>query len=527
MQQVKPLIAERYLIREKLGRGLIATSYLADDRLNNQRVVLKMLDAELFDDAVLWSKIRVQLQKIGRLRHPHILPILRGGQDNGVLYWTLPYMSGGSLADRLRGQSPLTADEIRKLLSPIAAALTYANTQGIAHTHLQPSNILFDAVGKVRIADFSLLPIADVVVESADAAQYVSPEQYIDQFLPIDQRADVYAVGGLLFRLVNGRAPYVGDSAESLAVQHLLTPLPQLHPTTLREKLQARRDRWQYRRQNRDLAPFADYLTQQAAIPNAVAWQPLFEKALAKQPQDRYPTIAELVADVPQPKSAHPSAKRRMAYSLFLLSFTLLLLASHNFHIAQLASPLRSILGVRAVTQLEEVYLTAQDQSQQAQLSLGLVEPSSPWEGETLIFPTPAPTPSDAESLVVREDAITEEIKQPTTVRNSAELADESAASLDNLTPFGTLAGEGEWEPYLYAGEQAVAWRTFLQPDEARAMTVAAVVALDLRELSLNYVWGRSEPVPPAGKVGNGVILGMDRSKVVATFNGECCKEKR
>jgi len=208
---------------------------------------------------------------------------------------------------------------------------------------------------------------------------------------------------------------------------------------------------------------------------------------------------------------------------------------------AQAAKPLRALLGVRLVAQMETAVFTLQDGVKQARYGLGLAQAEAPWEAvptraavAVLSTITPTAVPIVQDEGVRGEGMRGEETPSPAPPTPSPLHPPTPAPSptpeptpdqwmLPPIPPFGDLAGEGEWQPYLFdeAGN-VVALRTFLQPDGERPYAVVAIVAFDLAQTSLHYVLGYDEPALPDGPRGAGVIPAADRQpgRLLATFNG-------
>lgn len=201
---------------------------------------------------------------------------------------------------------------------------------------------------------------------------------------------------------------------------------------------------------------------------------------------------------------------------------------------AKVARPLRQVLGNRGVALLETALFEMQDGVQQARYGLGLQEAEAPWQAAALpdatavsSGPTPAATqlPPTATRPSLAKDATSLPTPRPTYTPKPSPTAVPTPIpwTLPPLTPFGSLAGEGEWQPYLHnAAGEVVGLRTFLQPDAERPYAIVAVVAFDLRRVDLHYVLGTQEPALPDGPRGSGLIptehLHADR--LLATFNG-------
>lgn len=196
------------------------------------------------------------------------------------------------------------------------------------------------------------------------------------------------------------------------------------------------------------------------------------------------------------------------------------------------ARPLRALIGVKAVAQLETAVFTIQDNVRQVRYEWGLAEAEAPWQvlptaAVAAALPTavPTPVPSFSEPTSVPDMPVVTTQPPPAKTATPVPTAVPTAVqwSLPPVTPFGLLSGEGEWQPYLYNSEgEVVGLRTFLQPDEERPYALVAVVAFDLTKTRLHYVLGYEEPALPGGPHGSGHIPGPDRQpgRLLATFNG-------
>jgi serine/threonine protein kinase len=207
----------RYEILSLIGRGGMAAVYRAGDPEGDQDVAIKLLAPEYFNDLGFRARFEREAQTIATLDHPAIVPLFEFGQHEGQLFIVMPYMPGGSLADRLvRG--PVTVQEAAAILARIGPALDYAHGQGLVHRDLKPSNILFDRQDDAFLADFGIALQAstgqDRLVPSGTPA-YMSPEQ-ARQDKEIDYRSDLYSLGVTLFETVTGSLPF--ESGDSLAL---------------------------------------------------------------------------------------------------------------------------------------------------------------------------------------------------------------------------------------------------------------------------------------------------------------------
>lgn len=207
----------RFEILSLIGRGGMAAVYRARDPEGNQDVAIKLLAPEYFNDLGFRARFEREAQTIAALDHPAIVPLSEFGQHEGQLFIVMPYLLGGSLADRLV-QGPVTIQEAAAILARIGPALDYAHSKGLIHRDLKPSNILFDRQDEAFLADFGIALQAstgqDRLVPSGTPA-YTSPEQARHD-KEIDYRSDLYSLGVTLFETVTGSLPFA--SADSLAL---------------------------------------------------------------------------------------------------------------------------------------------------------------------------------------------------------------------------------------------------------------------------------------------------------------------
>jgi serine/threonine-protein kinase len=241
-------VAGHYTIERELGRGGMATVYLAHDRRHDRQVALKVLRPEL-SMAIGADRFLAEIHTTARLQHPHILPLFdsgvaevesRGSSDEGLarsaqrsafLYYVMPYVEGETLKERLAREGPLAAAEVTRLVGEVGAALDYAHRHGIIHRDIKPANILMHE-GSALLADFGIARVAsspdgERLTEtglSIGTPQYMSPEQAAGE-REIGPASDQYSLAVVAYEALAGRLPFDGSSFAALLVQ-LLTASP-------------------------------------------------------------------------------------------------------------------------------------------------------------------------------------------------------------------------------------------------------------------------------------------------------------
>ncbi len=226
-------LGDRYRVERELGRGGMAAVYLARDLKHERDVALKVLDHELGEDGS--ARFLQEVRIVARLNHPHILPLHDSGLADGIPFFVMPFMRGETLRQVLERRGRLPADEAVELIRPIAYALAYAHAQGVIHRDLKPENILMHE-GEPVLADFGVAIGAGGPGDRSSARQtaagiavgtplYMSPEQALGQ-ADLDARTDVYALGCVLYELLTGEPPLVGDSLAAMLAARLSGSLP-------------------------------------------------------------------------------------------------------------------------------------------------------------------------------------------------------------------------------------------------------------------------------------------------------------
>jgi serine/threonine-protein kinase len=297
MERLKAALADRYTLEKELGRGGMATVYLARDLKHERPVALKVLRPEL--GAVLGAdRFLREIRLTATLQHPHILPLLDSGEAAGQFYYVMPYVEGESLRQRLEREGQLPLDEAFRLTREVAEALDYAHDKGIIHRDIKPENLLLSR-GHALVADFG---IALAVTQagggrltetglSLGTPAYMSPEQAMAQ-PRLDGRTDQYSLASVLYEMLAGEPPYTGSTAQAIIAKRLSEPVPRLG--TLRQ------------------VP--------AGLEAAVT------RALAKSPADRFPSTGEFTSALERPAGPRGrETKRRVGLPLGAVVMLLLL----------------------------------------------------------------------------------------------------------------------------------------------------------------------------------------------------------
>ncbi|MBE9479421.1 MAG: serine/threonine protein kinase [Chloroflexi bacterium] len=217
-----------YRILEVVGQGGMATVYRAEDLRDEKIAAVKVMLPYLSRDEGLKKRFRQEAKMLSRLKHPNIVPILDYGEENGHLYYVLPYMPLGSLSDRLTN-GPISIEETAEIISQSAAALQHAHDKSVVHRDVKPSNILLDEQGKAQLSDFGFAYWSEATLDLTGSGLvgtpgYMSPEQCLGE--GITELSDQYSLGVVLYRLVVGRIPFEGETPLAIALKHINEPLP-------------------------------------------------------------------------------------------------------------------------------------------------------------------------------------------------------------------------------------------------------------------------------------------------------------
>ncbi|HVB31590.1 MAG TPA: serine/threonine-protein kinase [Gemmatimonadaceae bacterium] len=214
----------RYRVMQRLGGGGMADVFLADHAQLERPVVIKVLHAHLAKDAEMMERFRREAQAAARLVHPHICPVMDSGSLGTTVFTVMPYLSGGSLSDRIARRKMVDPVEAATAIAQVATALDYAHRRGIVHRDIKPDNVLFDEDGNAMLTDFGIAEARNQGRLTASGRamgtpHYMSPEQAMGKL--VDGRSDVYALGIVLYEAVLGFPPFDGPDAFSVGYKQV------------------------------------------------------------------------------------------------------------------------------------------------------------------------------------------------------------------------------------------------------------------------------------------------------------------
>jgi serine/threonine-protein kinase len=292
LERLQTALASRYRVEREVGRGAMATVYLAQDLKHDRRVAVKVLRPDLAA-ALGHERFLREIQIAAALNHPHILPLHDSGEADGFLYYVMPFAAGESLRDRLDRERQLPVTDAVQITCEVADGLAYAHAHGVVHRDVKPENILLSE-GHAVIADFGVARALDSaggpkLTDTGFAVgtpQYMSPEQALAE--PVDGRSDTYALGSVLYEMLAGEPPFTGANSQALLARKLhnpATPLPLIRDTVSSSLAQT------------------------------------IDRALARSPADRFATTHEfamalrsssgVLMDQPPARPVPPAARRR------------------------------------------------------------------------------------------------------------------------------------------------------------------------------------------------------------------------
>ena len=263
-----------YHIQRTIGTGGMATVYLAVQASLEREVALKVMNPSLAADPNFSRRFLQEARTLASLSHPNIVAVYDVGVTEGQLnYFSMQLLPRGDFAHRIR--EGIAESEIARVLRGVGAALGFAHKRGFVHRDVSPANVLFDANDHPILTDFG---IARAVARSSrltsggmsvGTSHYMSPEQARGG--EVDARSDIYSLGAVTVEALTGKPPYDGEDGFAIAYAHVFEPVPQLPPALAR-------------------------------------WQPLVERALAKDPRDRFPDLAAFLEALDEVAGSAPAS---------------------------------------------------------------------------------------------------------------------------------------------------------------------------------------------------------------------------
>jgi len=302
--RLQSALGDRYRVERELGRGGMATVYLAHDLRHDRPVALKVFHPELA--AALGERFLREIRVAAKLSHPHILTVHDSGESASLLWYTMPVVDGESVRQRIHREGQLPVEEAVRIARTVAEALDFAHAHGIVHRDIKPENILLFG-NEPMVADFGIALAIDAVGQdrltqtgfSLGTPSYMSPEQACAE-PRLDGRTDIYSLGCVMYEMLAGEPPYTGPTPQAVVARRLTEPPPSLR--TVRE------------------------------LPDAL--EQAVHKALARSPADRFATardfaraITEAVTSAPATTLPRPVARAPQRKSKALAAALLLTLA--------------------------------------------------------------------------------------------------------------------------------------------------------------------------------------------------------
>lgn len=261
----------RYEVLSELGQGAMGVVYRAKDPLIDRIVAIKTINLGMAQEEKeeYEGRFYQEAKAAGRLNHPNIVTIYDVGKSEDIAYIAMEFLQGRELRDVLReNDGLLPVDQVLDMVAQVASGLAYAHEHGIVHRDIKPSNIMLIRDGHIKITDFGIARMASSAIRTQTgmvlgSPKYMSPEQVLGK--EIDQRSDIFSLGVMLYEMLTGEAPFVGDNVNSIMFQTLnLVPAA---PGTLNSK-----------------------------VPDMLNF--IVAKALAKERDDRYQNAKDFAADL-------------------------------------------------------------------------------------------------------------------------------------------------------------------------------------------------------------------------------------
>jgi serine/threonine-protein kinase len=262
-------LAGRFVVESQLGAGGMGAVYLARDEQLDEMVALKLIAGAAMLDPAAAERFRREASAARRISHSNVVRIHDIGEEQGMLFLSMEYIGGTSLAALIKRHGTLPFQELRSIVAQVCDGLDAAHKAGVVHRDLKPANVLIDENQQVKIIDFGLARLPHIEGMTATGLilgtpEYMAPEQIRGK--NVDARTDIYALGAMIYHALVGRPPFGGDSPISIGFAHCQEPL--VPPAAAREEVPA-------------------------------AWSQVVVRAMEKDPAARFDSVAELVAALP------------------------------------------------------------------------------------------------------------------------------------------------------------------------------------------------------------------------------------
>ena len=313
--RLQAALGDAYTIERELGRGGMATVYLARDAKHQRRIALKVLDPNLAA-SLGPERFRREVTTAAQLQHPHILGVHDSGETaDGQLWFTMPYVEGESLRDRLRHERQMSVQDVTRIIREVAGALDYAHQKGVIHRDIKPENILLTTGGDALLADFGIARALDASATgegtsrggltqtglSIGTPQYMSPEQAAGE-RTLDARSDIFSLGAVCYEMLAGEPPFSAPTQQAIVAKILTTDAPSVR--VLRP----------------DLSPAIDAILARALrrVP-AERWRSAGEMAHALEAEAHVTSTSARVATSALPSEQRVPTRRRIPASALAL----------------------------------------------------------------------------------------------------------------------------------------------------------------------------------------------------------------
>ncbi|MDH3644213.1 MAG: serine/threonine protein kinase, partial [Gammaproteobacteria bacterium] len=369
-----------FQIQKEIGRGGMARVYLAVQKKFGRLVALKVVSADYAND-VHFRKRFIQESRINaRLTHPNIVQVYDVGSHEALLYLVLEYVRGGDLNQRL--ERGIHVRELIRVVNDIGKALDHAHAKGFVHRDIKPENILFREDGSAVLTDFGIARLVDAnpsitrVGTVVGTPQYMSPEQASGREL--DGRSDLYSLGVVFYRMLTGEVPYRADSAVSIGIKHLQEPVPRL-PTYLGafqeviDRCLAKKPEHRYQ-SGAELGAALEAIQSDAAVPNATI------KAKAVTTREIRAMGSSLMTTPRDPVRAERQTqrqrRRRLARRLGSVTLVLAIAAAGVYLVEQepqWVTRMLAVTGIAEDPEVQEAWSTAQSLHQDPNQSLATI----------------------------------------------------------------------------------------------------------------------------------------------------------